>query len=103
MSAIVEAGKVVHLAKSGRLILKIGRNINLAPGEILTDELGKSIGKVTELIGPVIAPYASILLFDIHAEQIAGSTLFRLSSQGSRLSRFKKARPFKKKKKRSSA
>jgi RNA-binding protein len=99
MSAIVEAGEVVHFAKSGRLILKISKYIKLAPGEVLADESGKSIGKVTELIGPVMAPYASILLFDIHIGQVAGSKLFRFSSQGSRLARYKKnARPFKKKK-----
>jgi RNA-binding protein len=99
MSATVEAGEVVHFAKSGRLILKISKNIKLAPGEILADESGKTIGKVTELIGPVEAPYASIILFDIHTGRVAGSTLFRLSSQGSRLARYKKnARPLKRKK-----
>ena len=53
MSSIAEAGEVIHIAKSGRLILKIGNGIELKPGENLFDNAGKKVGRVTELIGPV--------------------------------------------------
>ena len=59
MSSIAEAGEVIHIAKSGRLILKIGNGIELKPGENLFDNSGKKVGRVTELIGPVAAAYAS--------------------------------------------
>ena len=64
MSSIAEAGEVIHIAKSGRLILKIGNGIELKPGENLFDNAGKKVGRVTELIGPVAAAYASVLLAD---------------------------------------
>jgi RNA-binding protein len=99
MSTITEAGEVIHLAKSGRLILKITKDIKLAAGEILTDESGKKVGRVTELIGPVIAPYASILLLDNRTKTTAGSKLFRFSFQRSQLYKTRRnSRPIKKKK-----
>ncbi len=59
MSSIIEAGEVIHIAKSGRMILKVGNGIVLKPGENLFDGESKKVGRVTELIGPVDAPYAS--------------------------------------------
>jgi RNA-binding protein len=81
LSSIVEAGEVIHLAKSGRLILKIGSGIALKSGEILFDKLGKKVGRVTELIGPVNAPYASVLLVNAQIKGLEGSKLFRFSYQ----------------------
>ena len=79
MSSIIEAGEVFHIAKSGRLILKIGNDIELKPGENLFDNAGRKVGRVTELIGPVAAPYASILLADVQVKRTSGSKLFRFS------------------------
>lgn len=84
-----EAGRVVHIAKSGRLIIKISNNTKLAPGETLMDESGKRVGKVSEIIGPVVAPYASILLPDNHTGRLGGSKLFRYSSHRSESSKVK--------------
>jgi RNA-binding protein len=81
LSTIIEAGEVIHIAKSGRLILKIGNGIALKPGEILFDRVGKKVGRVTELIGPVDAPYASVLLVSVQAKSPKGSKLFRFSFQ----------------------
>ncbi|MGH9976365.1 MAG: H/ACA ribonucleoprotein complex subunit GAR1, partial [Nitrososphaeraceae archaeon] len=60
MSSIIEVGEVIHIAKSGRLILKVGIGIVMKSGENLFDNTGKKVGRVTELIGPVNAPYASV-------------------------------------------
>ena len=81
MSSTIEAGEVIHVAKSGRLILKIGNGIDLKPGENLFDDAGKKVGRVTELIGQVKAPYASVLLVDSRIKGASGNKLFRFSSQ----------------------
>jgi RNA-binding protein len=101
MSSIVEAGEVIHIAKSGRLILKIGNGIELKPGENLFDNAGKKVGRVTELIGPVAAPYASVLLADLQVKRNSGSKLFRFSSPRNVPSKTgKKARSFRNKRRR---
>jgi RNA-binding protein len=81
LSTIIEAGEVIHIAKSGRLILKIGNSIALKSGEILFDRVGKKVGRVTELIGPVDAPFASVLLVNAQVKSPKGSKLFRFSFQ----------------------
>ena len=53
-----QVGILLHQAKSGRLIVRLSREVKA--GEVLTDEKGRKIGKVIELIGPVRAPYASV-------------------------------------------
>lgn len=101
MSSIIEAGEVIHIAKSGRLILKIGKGIDLKPGENLFDDEGKKVGRVTELIGLVKAPYASVLLVDSRIKGTSGSKLFRFSSRRGVPSKTrKKSRPFRNKRRR---
>jgi len=51
---------MLHRAKSGRLIIRLTRE--LRTGAMIVDSQGKRLGKVVELIGPVRAPYASVLL-----------------------------------------
>jgi RNA-binding protein len=81
MSSIIEAGEVIHIAKSGRLILKIGTGVILKSGENLFDNAGKKVGRVTELIGPIEAPYASVLLDNDKIKRSRGSKLFRFTYQ----------------------
>jgi len=50
-----EVGKVLLMAKSGHVIIKVDRWIK--PGTILFDSEGRKLAKVTELIGPVKFPY----------------------------------------------
>jgi RNA-binding protein len=101
MSSTIEAGEVIHIAKSGRLILKIGKGIDLKPGESLFDDAGKKVGRVTELIGLVRAPYASVLLVDNRIKGTSGSKLFRFSSQRGVPSKTKKkSRPSRNKRRR---
>ena len=58
-------GKIVHLAKSGRLIVKIEEKSNYELiGQSLINDRGTKVGKVIELIGPVSSPYASVIPVD---------------------------------------
>ena len=55
-------GEIIHLAKSGRLIVKIEENANHnLIGQALTDDKGTKVGKIIELIGSVKSPYASVI------------------------------------------
>jgi RNA-binding protein len=54
-----EIGEVLHKAKSGRLIIKLGTRVE--PGSVLLDVKGRKAAKVVELIGPVVNPYASAI------------------------------------------
>ena len=53
-----QVGVLLHQAKSGRLIVKLTREVR--PGAMIFDGGGRKLGKVVELIGPVRSPYASI-------------------------------------------
>ena len=57
---MLQVGILAHQAKSGRLIVKLTKEVR--PGAFLFDEKGRKLGKVVELIGPVSAPYASVLV-----------------------------------------
>ena len=53
-----QVGVLFHQAKSGRLIVKLSREVR--PGVFLYDGDKRKLGKVVELIGPVRSPYASV-------------------------------------------
>ena len=53
-----QVGVLMHQAKSGRLIVRLTREVR--PGVSLLDGNGKKLGKIMELLGPVRAPYASL-------------------------------------------
>jgi RNA-binding protein len=53
----MEVGEILHQAKSGRIIIKLIKDIKV--GDVLTDSKGKKLVKVVEIIGPVNTPYAS--------------------------------------------
>jgi RNA-binding protein len=55
-------GEIIHMAKSGRLIVKVEENTNHnLIGQSLIDNNGSRIGKIIELIGSVKSPYASVM------------------------------------------
>ena len=56
---MLQIGILLHKAKSGLLIVRLKKEVR--PGAFLFDEQGKRLGKVVELIGPVRAPYASVV------------------------------------------
>ncbi len=74
-----EVGEVMHLAKSSRLIVRLlgswGKETR--PGEILVDQKGKGVGKVLEVIGPVAAPYASVIPLTDRTNKVLGIKVYR--------------------------
>jgi RNA-binding protein len=55
-----EVGEVLHTARSGRLIIRLGDG-EVNAGSILLDSKGRNAAKVLELLGPVSKPYASAI------------------------------------------
>jgi RNA-binding protein len=68
-----EVGVALHLASSGKLILK-GKPV--APGTILYDSNGRRIAKVHEVIGPVRNPYLSCKPLTDKIRKIFGVKLY---------------------------
>jgi RNA-binding protein len=59
---VEKIGEILHLAKSGRLIVKVDEQIShKLIGQALVDDKGIKIGKIIELIGSVKSPYASVI------------------------------------------
>jgi len=73
-----EVGKVLHLAKSGRVIVQLVQPIS--DGQILCDEKSVKLAKVTELIGPVAHPYASAIPLTNNIKKYTGKKVFTLSN-----------------------
>ena len=74
-----EVGEVMHLARSGRLIVKLKNttdNDRIKPGELLIDSSGRRVGRVVELLGPVSSPYASVIPMTERTSKLAGSKVF---------------------------
>ena len=85
ITELEEIGEVMHLAKSGRLVVRltaIGREPK--SGELIIDTNGKPIGKVIEVIGPVTAPYVSVVPMIEKINKIIGIRVFRGGMQHSR-------------------
>ena len=71
-----EVGEVLHLAKSGRVIVRLSQIIK--EDQILCDKDGHKIAKVTELIGPVSNPYASGIPLSNNIKKFINSKIFAL-------------------------
>ena len=72
-----EIGEVMHLAKSGRLIVKLNAaGAGVKAGELIVDGSGKRVGRVAELIGPVSAPYASVIPMTDRTSRLVGTKIF---------------------------
>jgi len=83
-------GEIVHLAKSGRLIVKVEENINHnLIGQSLIDDKGSKVGKIIELIGPVKSPYASVIT-TINSKYSIGGVVYKSHSINHRFNSSKK-------------
>jgi RNA-binding protein len=73
-----EVGEIIHLAKSGRLIVKLNAlgAERIKAGEQLIDASGRKVGRVAELLGPVKAPYASVITMTDKTSRLVGSKVF---------------------------
>src|SRR5919109_781908 len=77
-SYVDEVGEIIHLARSGRLIVKLntaGADSGKT-GELLVDGSGRKVGRVVELLGPVSTPYASVMPMTDRTSRLIGSKVF---------------------------
>ncbi len=70
----MEVGEILHQAKSGRIIIKLTRDIKV--GDVLTDSRGKRVAKVIEIIGPIDAPYATAVPLTDRIKKYIGSKVY---------------------------
>jgi rRNA processing protein Gar1 len=70
-------GEVLHFSKSGRLIVKLNKhNTSIRPGVNVSDNQEKKIGKISEIIGPIKSPYASIIPFVPKRNRLTGTKVY---------------------------
>lgn len=69
-------GEVLHLASSGRVIIRLTKA--LRDGQLLVDDAGRKIAKVSEMIGPVDAPYASAAPLTNNIKKYVGKKVFMI-------------------------
>ncbi len=69
-----EAGEILHLASSGRVIVRLSKTVT--QDQILCDENSTKVAKVTELIGPVAKPYASAISLTNNIKRFVGKKMF---------------------------
>ena len=67
-------GEVLHLASSGRVIIRLSTTVR--DGQLLVDDSGRKIAKVSEMIGPVDAPYASATPLTNNIQKYVGKKIF---------------------------
>ena len=73
---MLEVGEVLHIANSGRVIVRLSKEIK--EGQILCDKNSQKIGRVTELIGPIKNPFASAIPLSNNLKKISGIKVFSL-------------------------
>jgi RNA-binding protein len=86
-----ELGEVLHMAKSGRLIVKMSAATNEKKviGMPVVDSTGKQIGKIQEIFGPVVSPYASVQPSREKLTSIIGTKVFIAGEASCRKMRIK--------------
>ena len=67
-------GEVLHLASSGRVIIRLSTTVR--DGQLLVDNAGRKIAKVSEMIGPIDAPYASATPLTNNIQKYVGKKIF---------------------------
>ena len=76
MILLQEVGEILHLANSGRVIVRLSKKLD--EGQILCDKKSSKIAKVTEMIGPVAKPYASAIPLTRNVKPYIGKKVFAL-------------------------
>ena len=70
-------GEILHFSKSGRLIVKLNRfDSSIKTGQNISNEEGKKIGKIAEIIGPITSPYASVFPFIQKKNKLTGMKVY---------------------------
>lgn len=70
-------GEILHFSKSGRLIVKINTyKPFIKSGLNISDDQEKKIGKISELLGPIHSPYASIIPYIQKRNKLTGTKVY---------------------------
>jgi RNA-binding protein len=69
-----EVGEIIHIAKSGRLIVKINEQMRI--GSKLINNKGNDIAKVIDIIGPTYSPYASAILLTDRVNKLINTKVY---------------------------
>lgn len=76
MSSKVLIGKVKHQSKSNKNLITT-LQVETKIGQTVVDKDGKPIGKIFDIFGPIMTPYASIkLINDAEVGKVEGKPLF---------------------------
>ncbi|MCZ6648246.1 MAG: Gar1/Naf1 family protein [Thaumarchaeota archaeon] len=67
-------GTAIHVAKSGRLVIKAKADIRA--GEVVFDERGNKVGKVLEVIGPTRSPYLTVIPANEESKRVIGRLVY---------------------------
>lgn len=67
-------GTAIHLAKSGRLVIKAKGDIRA--GEFVFDERGNKVGTVLEVIGPTRSPYLTVIPANEQSKRVIGRLVY---------------------------
>ncbi len=65
---------MLHLASSGRVVIRLSKP--LRDGQIIVDGAGTKLAKVSEMIGPVDAPYASAIPLTNNIKKHVGKQVY---------------------------
>jgi RNA-binding protein len=92
MVSMDELGTIIHVARSGRIIVKIDNDASKikSTGVSLVDSSGLRIGRIQEIFGPVFSPYASILPSRNKLDGIVGKKVFIADEDSFRKMKFKR-------------
>lgn len=77
-----EAGTIVHVAGSGRAIVRLSRAVD--EGRVLCDRRSSAVARVVELIGPVSAPFASAAPMSNSISKYVGRRVYESTGAGRR-------------------
>ncbi len=80
-AGLVRLGKVLHLSKSGNLILRLESSILPATGLAVCDYKLTRVGTVTSFFGPVKAPYLSVQPSGESPAKLAGRILYLVEKE----------------------
>jgi rRNA processing protein Gar1 len=69
-----EIGTIIRRARSGMVIVRLTREPR--EGQVLFDSDGRSVGRVTEVFGPVEGAYASLAPHTDRIEKLVGEKVF---------------------------
>ena len=90
-----ELGEILHLAKSGQVIVRLSSHASdkKATGLIVLDINGRQIGKILEIFGPVGSPYASVQPSRQKLTGIVGTKVFVADEGNFRKTRLNRSFP----------